>query len=61
MSRNGMSYLFTPRAVLASLFSSFGMDYPESFMVPFDITKVVMPGDAVSAALNTSDIALGGK
>ncbi|KNZ77671.1 hypothetical protein J132_04490 [Termitomyces sp. J132] len=59
MSNNGMSYLFTPRAVLASLFSSFDVDYPESSMVPFDITKVVQPGDAISTALNMSDIALG--
>lgn len=60
MSLNNMSYLFTPRAVLVALFSSFGMDYPESSMAPFDITKVVLPGDAISAELNTSEIALGG-
>ncbi|KAG6900124.1 hypothetical protein C0993_002659 [Termitomyces sp. T159_Od127] len=35
------------------------MDYPESSMVPFDVTKVVRPGDAISAGLNTSGIALG--
>ncbi|KAG6901638.1 hypothetical protein C0995_009739 [Termitomyces sp. Mi166 len=61
LSLNNMSYLFTPRAVLVSLFSSLGMDYPESSMVPFDITKVIHPGDTISAALNPNDIALGGE
>ena len=54
---NGHSYLLTPRAILASLFSSFSMDYPESSIA--NITKVVVAGDPIPVALNTGDIALG--
>ncbi|KAG6898724.1 hypothetical protein C0993_004840 [Termitomyces sp. T159_Od127] len=35
------------------------MDYPESPIVPFDITTVVIPGDEIPAELNTSEIAFG--
>ncbi|KAG6850014.1 hypothetical protein H0H93_002463 [Arthromyces matolae] len=60
LSMNNKTYVFTPRPVLESLFSDFGMDYPEASIQPFNITQVVNPGDSVSSSLNTSDIALGG-
>ncbi|KAG6915381.1 hypothetical protein DXG01_011753 [Tephrocybe rancida] len=59
LAPSNMTYLFTPRAVLVSLFSAFGMDYPESSMEPFDVAKVVRPGDSYNAAINANNTAFG--
>ncbi|KAG6853509.1 hypothetical protein C0991_003704 [Blastosporella zonata] len=59
LSPNNMTYVFTPRPVLASLFSAFNMDYPNASIAPFDVTKVVLPGDSYNAGVNASSTALG--
>ncbi|KAG6816866.1 hypothetical protein H0H87_002187 [Tephrocybe sp. NHM501043] len=35
------------------------MEYPETALGPFDVAKVVRPGDAYNAAINSSNTALG--
>ncbi|KAG6828760.1 hypothetical protein H0H92_006839 [Tricholoma furcatifolium] len=60
LSQNNITYVFTPRETLESLFASLEMDYPESAMVPFNITQTLLPGDSAPSSLNISDIALGG-
>ncbi|KAJ7122886.1 hypothetical protein C8R44DRAFT_156846 [Mycena epipterygia] len=53
-----LTYLFTPRDILRSLFSSFGMDLPPVFEDSINTTAVMQPGDTLPSGLNASDIAL---
>ncbi|KAF8075860.1 hypothetical protein FPV67DRAFT_386387 [Lyophyllum atratum] len=51
------SYVFTPRDVLNTLFSSFNMEYPA--LPPFNATQVLNPNDTLPVGLNTDETALG--
>ncbi|KAJ7929139.1 hypothetical protein B0H13DRAFT_2248169 [Mycena leptocephala] len=54
----GFTYVFTPRDILRSLFSSFEMDFPTVLEDPINITTVLQPNDIFPSGLNADDIAL---
>jgi hypothetical protein len=57
----GFTYVFTPRDILRSLFSSFEMDFPTVLEDPINITTVLQPNDIFPSGLNADDIALAGR
>ncbi|GLB33262.1 hypothetical protein LshimejAT787_0101460 [Lyophyllum shimeji] len=57
-SLNTFTYVFTPRAVLESLFTSFGMGYPTTLM-PFNASKVLQLNDTLPVGLDPAQTALG--
>ncbi|KAF7330818.1 hypothetical protein MVEN_02421000 [Mycena venus] len=57
-SAAGFTYLFTPRDILRSLFSSFEMDFPSVLEAPLNLTTTMQPNDTFPSGLNASDIAL---
>ncbi|KAF7301272.1 hypothetical protein MIND_00692000 [Mycena indigotica] len=56
---SGLSYVYTPRETLRSLFSSFGKELPANLETPLNITKLMMGNDTFPASLKAEDIALG--
>ncbi|KAJ7087271.1 hypothetical protein B0H15DRAFT_843326 [Mycena belliarum] len=57
-STTGFTYIFTPRDMLRSLFSSFGLDLPTSLEDPLNTTAVMRPNDTFPIGLSANDIAL---
>ena len=60
-SANNITYLFTPRVVVTSLFSSFGMDLPDVVSQPFNATAVLLLNDTLPVGFPVDSTALGGK
>jgi hypothetical protein len=58
-SEANFTYLFTPREVLRSLFSSFEMEYPA--IKPFNATATMQLNDTLPPGLNVEETALGGR
>lgn len=60
-SANGITYVFTPKDTLESLFSSFDMDLPSQFD-SMNISQVLQGNDTlVDSALDTDTIGMGGE
>ncbi|KAJ7163791.1 hypothetical protein C8R43DRAFT_1122758 [Mycena crocata] len=58
-SMAGFTYIFTPRDMLRSLFSSFDMELPSVLEAPLNTTTVMQVNDTLPSSLNVNDIALG--
>ncbi|KAF9464263.1 hypothetical protein BDZ94DRAFT_1289419 [Collybia nuda] len=56
---SGLTYVFTPRKTLHSLFDSYHMDYP-GVLQPFNATTVMQGNDTLPPNLVPDDLALGG-
>lgn len=50
------TYVFTPRSLLRSLFTSFGMEFPGIIDGPLNVTAAMQLNDTFPAALNAEDI-----
>ncbi|KAJ7290676.1 hypothetical protein C8J57DRAFT_1276271 [Mycena rebaudengoi] len=57
-SANNFTYIFTPHAILRSLFASFNMDLPSNLEAPLNTTSALQRNDTLPTALNPSDLAL---
>ncbi|KAJ7672817.1 hypothetical protein B0H17DRAFT_947419 [Mycena rosella] len=57
-SASDLTYVFTPRDMLRSLFSSFGMDFPSLLEESFKTTTVMQANDTLPIGLNANDLAL---
>ncbi|KAJ7590809.1 hypothetical protein C8J56DRAFT_1003458 [Mycena floridula] len=57
-SATGLTYIFTPRDILRSLFSSFAMDFPAILEPAINISSAMQPGDVFPADLDPSDYSL---
>ncbi|KAJ6543867.1 hypothetical protein B0H19DRAFT_1168706 [Mycena capillaripes] len=58
-SAAGLTYVFTPRDMLRSLFSSFEMDFPSILEDPLNTTALMQSNDVFPSGLNANDMALG--
>ncbi|KAG5635173.1 hypothetical protein H0H81_012145 [Sphagnurus paluster] len=56
-SAANFTYVFTPHAVLRSLFSSFDLEYPK--LKPFNTSRLLKENDTLPVHLNPLDIAFG--
>ncbi|KAF8200347.1 hypothetical protein BJ912DRAFT_1054714 [Pholiota molesta] len=61
VSTDNLTYLFTPRDTLKSLFTDFGMDLPSTFEVPINLTDIMNTNDTrqLSKGLDQQSIAMG--
>ncbi|KAJ6567347.1 hypothetical protein DFH09DRAFT_457648 [Mycena vulgaris] len=57
-SATGFTYVFTPRDMLRSLFSSFGIDFPLVLETPINTTTALQTNDSLPSSLNANDLAL---
>ena len=61
LSPNGLTYIFTPRSTIHSLFDHFDLPFPQVFERPLNFSQVLQPGDTPPSGLDTTGISIGGE
>jgi hypothetical protein len=60
-SENNLTYVFTPRSTIRSLFDHFDLPFPQVLEQPFNFSWVVYPNDTLPSGLDTTGISMGGE